>query len=1109
MNFCVRKRGDNSHLIQKILLVMKLVMIMLTIAIVQVSAKGFAQKISLNEKNIPLEKVIDLIRAQSGYDFVYNDQDVKNTSLVTVHLNNVDLKKSLEICFKGRDLDFEIKEGTIVIKKKVKNIEDKLFNLFSAFASVKGTVIGPDGNPLPGVIIRNKDKVTLGSSNSNGEFSLDVPEGTVLSFSYIGFKTQEIVVGKTNKTLVISLEQDISKLDQVSVEGYRKGSRRNGTGNLSVITSEDLEKQPVQNPLQALEGRIPGMIVNQTSGVPGARLNVQVRGRSNFDKNLSSDQPLFILDGVPMAAGNEKVNLSAGPFGSALTDGLSAFSGINMADIESINVLKDADATAIYGSRGANGVILITTKKGAPGRMSITAGVYSGVNTVTKLTPMLNTEEYLTMRNEALANDKLTKTNGNAYDLLLYDQHRYTNFPELLLGEKASTTDAQLTVSGGSKYSQYRIGGGYHKEGTVWPGDKTSDRASLSFNMNSMSNNEKFTANLSGMYSVGNSNLTAVDLASAVILPPNYRLYDNNGNLSWNEGNFNDGRTNPLAQLNQLYVSQLSNLNGNLVLNYKIIKDLVLRSSMGYSATYNNDRRITPITAWNPLSTNTGTMTLGNNSFKNWIIEPQAEYTHNISKGKLNVLAGATYNKRKTNSEATSATGATSVDLAGSIKAYTTYTPTNTITQYNYQAFFGRINYNWEDKYIINFTGRRDGSSRFGPNYRFSNFGALGVAWVFTNEKALKSNTTLSYGKLRGSFGTTGNDQIGEYTYLDSWAGGSTYNDSTTLATTKLYNPDLHWERNNKMELALELGFFKDRILFSASAYRNLSSDPLVSYVLPRTTGFGSIVRNLDGVEVENKGLEITLSTQNMVKTNFRWSTDINLTIPKNKLKKYPNLANSSYANSYIVGESLNSIIVGQYLGVDPNTGLYTVKDVNGDGLVSSANDWALMGNTDPKYFGGVNNTFSYKGISLSFFLQFTKQLGRDWRNGAVLTPIGTANNVPTLALDRWQKVGDETNVQKFTTNTGSLTGTSGLYAGFFSNLYYVDASFLRLKNVYASYNVPIKLLNKAHISSLKVYVQAQNLFVITGYQGSDPETQNYTIMPPLRTVTAGLQLSL
>jgi len=721
---------------------------------------------------------------------------------------------------------------------------------------------------------------------------------------------------------------------------------------------------------------------------------------------------------------------------------------------------------------------------------------------------MLNTQQYLAMRNEAFTNDKLTKTNTNAYDVLLYDNTRYTDFEKLLIGNNARANDAQVALSGGSEYVQYRFNTGYHKETTVWPGDKSSDRVSFSFNVNTMSANKKFTANITGNYSISNSTLTAVDLASAVVLPPNYRLYDANGNISWNEGGFNDSRDNPLSQLNQQYLSTMANLNANIVLNYKLLKDLSLRSSFGYNSTQNNDQRLTPINAQNPSkATLVGLAGYGNNQYKNWIVEPQLQYVKNISKGKLDVLAGATFNQTNKSSQSINSSGYTSDDLLGSLTAATTITAANTASQYNYQAFFGRVNYNWEDTYIANFTGRRDGSSRFGPNYRFSNFGAIGLAWIFSSEPVLKQNKILSYGKLRASFGSTGNDQIGEYTYLDAYKAANTYTDSSTLMPSKLFNPNLHWERNDKLEFGLELGFLHDRILLTTSVYRNIISDPLVAYGLSKTTGFASIVQNLEGVKVQNLGLELTLTTRNIDKGNITWSTDFNFTLPKNKLLAYPNLATSTYATTYAIGEPLNRIYAAQYTGVDPTTGLYTVKDVNGDGLANSA-DYATLGTKDPKYYGGINNTFTYKRLSVSFFFQFTNQIAKDWRVGSLLNPPGTVYNVPTIALDRWQNPGDVTNIQKFTTTAGSITGTSGYYAAYFSNAFYVDASYLRLKNAYISYSIPTKVLSAIHISSFKLYVQGQNLFVITPYKGADPETQSFTIMPPLRTVTAGLQLT-
>jgi len=1093
---------------KKIWLIMRLTTVILIATLMQVSAATFAQRITINEQMASLEGILKDIRTQSGYDFVFNRNFFVGTKPVNITVKNASLEEALDLALSGQPLTYSIQGKAVVIKLKRPSFLENVAAVFSN-VNVRGRIIDEGGAPLPGALIKIKGKVIATASNT-GEFSVDVAEGTILEISYVGYKTQEASVKKNMAVVTIILTPDISKLDEVTVEGYRKGSQRYNTGNISKISSEELMKQPVSNPLQALEGRIPGMVVNQVSGVPGARLNVQVRGRAKFDRFLTNDQPLFILDGVPLAAGNDKVNLVGGPFGSGIPDGLSAISGINAADIESIDVLKDADATAIYGSRGANGVILITTKKGKAGKMTLSANVFSGVSVVSRIPKMLNTEEYLGMRREALANDNITPTNSNAPDLRIWDQNRYTNFGELLVGNNAKTSDAQVTLSGGNKAAQYRIGAGYHKEGTVWPGDMSSDRISTSFNVHSMSENEKFNVDLSGVYTANKSNLIALDLANAISLPPNFMVYDQNGKLGWNEGGVSViGKDNPLATLNNLYLSNMSNLNASLSLDYKVLKNLTVRSSFGYNATQNDEKRLTPISAQKPTTSTTGSASFGANQLKNWIIEPQAQYVTNISKGKLDVLLGGTYNKRNTSSILASGRGYATDEFIGTLAGATQsmITASNGATVYKYQAIFGRINYNWENTYILNFTGRRDGSSRFGPEYRFSNFGAIGAAWLFSNEKFLRDNKVLSYGKLRASYGVTGNDQIGEYTYLDQWTPSNSYTDSATLYPKRLFSPDLHWERNTKTEIGLELGFFNDRILLNTSVYQNISSDPLINYPLPRITGFNTVVNNLNGVEVQNRGVEITLTTVNTKKSSFIWTTDFNITIPKNKLKKYPNLAASSYATEFAIDEPLNRIFTAQYLGVDPTTGLYTVKDVNSDGRINTL-DYSTIGSIDPKYYGGINNNFTYKRFSASFFLQFTKQLGRDWRTNNSTNPPGTMFNVPALVLDRWQVVGQETDVQKFTTVV-PFTGTNGFYLHSLSSGAYTDASFIRLKNVYLAYNVPTNWLTAVHIKSCKFYVQGQNLFLITGYKAGDPEMQNYKVMAPLRTITGGLQLSL
>ncbi len=1106
----IRLRNRERPLLKKLLLVMKLTMFLFIIALVQVSAKGFSQ-ITLHEKNSSLETVMQQIKKQSGYTVFYDESVI--SGLISIDVNNVSVTDALDKCFLDLPITYKIVGNNILLKEKPQTFFDKLKEVFTDRV-VHGLVADEEGHPLAGISIKEKGTDNGVITDNKGLFSIKVTDHSVLVFSGIGLQTKEISAQDFKDQAAIIMKLATINLSEVVVgKGYYNETQELSTGNSTRITSNDLETQPVENPLQALEGRVPGMVVSQTTGVPGATLNLEIRGRANFDKNLSTDQPLIILDGVPLAAGNNKVNLLAAPFGSTTNAGLSAIAGINPMDIASIDVLKDADATAIYGSRGANGVIVITTKKGKVGKTKLDVNVASGTNVVSELPQLLNTQQYLQMRNEAFANDNIAKTTTNAYDLLLWDTTRYTNLPKLLEGNTANTYDANLTFSGGTKNTQYRLGGSFHQEGTVWPGSESSERGSLNFNLHNVSDNQKFTMDFSALYSVFKSDLTQIDLGTDISLPPNFEVYNSTGGLAWNEGNLNVARNNPLAALNQTYVSNMANLNANLVLNYKILKDLSLRSSFGYNSTVNNEKDITPISALNPLLSTLAASTssrYATNQLNDWIIEPQMEYAKTISKGKLDVLIGGTINQRNNTGLIASASGYSSDDLIDNLQSgsTTTITASNSDINYKYEALFGRLNYDWGDKYVINFTGRRDGSSRFGPDARFANFGAVGAAWVFSNESWLKNNNILSFGKLRASYGVTGNDQIGDYTYLDAWVSNYNYAGATTLTASKLYNPNLHWERDSKAEIAIELGFLKDRILFSTSAYSNITSDPLVSYPLPSITGFSSIIENEDGVRVQNRGLEMTLTTRNIENGVFKWSTDFNITVPQNRLLAFPNLANSSYASEYAIGQSLNRVYASEYIGVNPTTGLYTVKDANGDGVVNSK-DYTSVINLDPKFYGGLNNTFSYHRFTFSFFLQYDKQMGLDWRIANLYNPPGTIYNEPVQVLAAWTTPGQVTNVQKFTTQLGSITGTSGFFPAAFSNAFYSDASYIRLKNAFFSYDLPGKWLNSINVSSCKIFLQGQNLFVITPYKVGDPEIQTYTREAPLRTITAGLQLTL
>lgn len=531
---------------------------------------------------------------------------------------------------------------------------------------------------------------------------------------------------------------------------------------------------------------------------------------------------------------------------------------------------------------------------------------------------------------------------------------------------------------------------------------------------------------------------------------------------------------------------------------------------MGYNSATTSEQSLNPSNSINP---NTGILpysNFGNTTQKSWIIEPQVEYLKNFSGGRLNLLIGSTFQDNSYDNLLVQAQNYNSDLLLGSIAAAGSLTSSNSNNQYRYTAFYGRLNYSWQDKYLVNFTGRRDGSSRFGPGKQFANFGAIGLAWVFSNETFIKDRFPfLSFGKLRGSYGTTGNDQIGNYKYLNTWSNTTAgYQGIPGLQPTSLYNADFAWETNRKAEIALDLGLISDRILLSAIYFNNRSGNQLISYKLPIQTGFATILRNLDAI-IENSGFELTASSKNIEIKNFKWSTSINLTFPQNKLIAFPGLETSTYANTYILGQPLSTKRTLQFLGVDSQTGIYQYTDINKDNIYDNT-DKIMLKNTLPKFYGGIQNTFKVKDFQLDIFLEFKKQQGYNYLyTQANFIPGYFYINQPTIVLQRWQKPGDVTNIQKFT-----ATGAVPVFTAGYSNLInsdgiYSDASYIRLKNVSISYNLPVSWCRKIHIDGFRLYLQGQNLLTITNYIGADPENQSLFVLPPLRTITTGIQLTL
>ncbi len=1098
-------------LTQQIRRVMKLTAILLTVACLQVAAKGHAQKVTLNLKDAPIQKVFREISRQTGLSIVCSESLFEGFKPITIYAKDEDVRSVMEQCLRGQSLEFKL-DGNAIVIKRIQSADNSITAEPPPAIDVHGKVVNENGGPVAGASVQVKGDKTKGTStDANGEFTLKaVDENATLIISGVAIETFEVRVKGRAELGTLPAKIKITTGEEVIInKGYYTTTQRLNTGNVSVVKGEDIQKQPVSDPLMALEGRVPGLYISQTSGVPGAAMNlISLRGKNSI---ANGNNPLFIVDGVPFTS-TSLSNLSA--IGPAQ---MSPFNTIDPSDIESITVLKDADATAIYGSRGANGVILITTKKGKAGKTKVDFNVFSGAGKIDHTIPLLNTQQYLEMRHEAFAND--SKTPGTTdYDINgSWDTTRYTDWEKVMIGGTAHYSKAEGNISGGNENTQFVFGGGYSKQTTVYPGDYNDQIGSAHFNLTHTSTNRRFHAIFSASYTNDNNTLPTGDFTPITYLPPDApALYDANGNLNWQQ-NSSGVYTfpNPLAQTNASLTNVTDNLTGNANLSYEILPGLQLSANGGYNKIEMNQNYITPLTAYSPAlanNTNLRSHRYANNTLKTWLIEPQLNYKRKLGKGQLEVLMGTTFQENEQTKFIETASNFSSDALIYNLQAATTISIGNyNSTDYRYSALYGRLGYNWEEKYLLNITARRDGSSRFGPGKQFGNFGAVGAGWVFSKEKLVEDNLSfLSFGKLRASYGTTGNDQITDYQYLSTYSAYSNpYQGQNGLYPTRITNPYYGWEEVKKLEFGLDLGFLKDRIMLNASYYRNRTDNQLVGYSLPTITGFSSITANLPAL-IQNTGLELELNTINIKGKNFSWTSSANISFPSNKLLAYPNLAASSYANTYTIGHSLFSKKGYHYTGVDPQTGLYTFEDVNHDGNISSPQDYITMPPRTQKFFGGFLNTITYKSFQLDVFIQFVDQTGYSPYSLFGLPGFfisGSMGNQPVWVLSRWQQPGNVTDIQRFSqNNTDVIYSYSDLTNSDFN---VANASFVRLKNLSLSYNLPAKWQRQTHLQNARIYLQCQNLFTITGYKGLDPENNSGLLLPPLRMITAGVKFSL
>ncbi|HXJ98269.1 MAG TPA: SusC/RagA family TonB-linked outer membrane protein [Gelidibacter sp.] len=981
-----------------------------------------------------------------------------------------------------------------------------LINYGNAFAqntiTLKGIVKDSEA-PLSGVTVREKDTNNGTMTDENGKYSLQIRPGSIVVFSFIGYKTQTHIINET--TLSITLQPDQAVLDEVVINaGYYNVKDRERTGSIVRVTAKDIEFQPVINPLQAIQGRMAGVSITQNTGVPGGGFDIKIRGRNSLSANYTGrNNPLYIVNGIPL---NEMpASESSGYSISLFNSSISVLNAINPNDIESIEILKDADATAIYGSRGANGVVLITTKKGKTGETNFTISSSTAFSKVGRFMKMMNTEQFNQMRNEAFANDGITAYPINAYDMTgAWDKNRYTNWQKELIGETAIDNTISLGVSGGNEFTRFNVNTSHNESTTVFPTDKGYKRNSALISFSHQSEDNRLQLGVSTAYSTQNNNLPSADLTKKSLeLPPNApALYNEDGTLNWQDGTFQ----NPLAQLNKTYENNTKALVLNLDLSYNLFSNTYLKLNGGIATNNFTEKVLTPHTIYNPSLGYTSERSQSQKSnFEtlSYIIEPQIHWRKKWNKHSFDVLTGATFQTIDNQKLIIAGVGFSSNALISNISAANNKVVSQVgNSQYKYAALFARLNYIFNDRYILNLTGRRDGSSRFGPDNRFGNFGAVGTAWLLTEESFLKNTSWLSFGKLRASYGTTGSDNVGDYAYLDTYTiNNQMYDGETGLYPSRLYNPNYSWEKTTKLEVALELGLFNNRINTDISYYKNRSSNQLIGLTLPSTTGFESITDNFPAT-VENTGWEFTLNTMNFRNNSWQWVTNFNISFPKNKLIAFPDIENSTYRNTYIIGKSINLVKLYHYEGIDLETGMYKITDYNRDGNLSR-DDKQIAKEIGIQYHGGLQNTITYKSFSLDFLFQFVKQTNYNFH--ANYRYIGELSfNLPVEMWDRWTI--DNTKADYTFASSGGNFDLQMLYNYMTQTDRVIsDASFIRLKNVALSYKLQI---SKAKIDSLVLYVQGQNLWTITNYFGMDPESVFPGNLPPLRTYAFGVQLT-
>jgi TonB-linked SusC/RagA family outer membrane protein len=1085
--FCYLRALRVRRFNTKTLLVMRLTLFLLTAAFLNVSATGLSQSITFSGRDVPLETIFSAIEKQTDHYVVYKHALLKNAKPVSVDAKNMQLTQLLNLVLKDQSLDYVIDNKTILIvhKKGIVHLQGAIATEHSpdpppVFVKIAGTVVTHEtGEPLSGASVTVKGKSFSAVSDANGKFTLEASVGDILLISYVGYITQEFIV-KSEKDLTIRLRSQNNNLSEVVVVAYGTQNKRTLTGSQASVAGSELTKTALPSLTEMLQGKVPGL-QSVSSGQPGANSEIRIRGISSI---TAGSEPLFVIDGIPVNSGDL----------SRATTSSNALAGLNPNDIESVTVLKDAASSSIYGSRAANGVIMITTRKGkkGPTRVQLNSEIgYTDMNLPDIARP-LNKDEYLALTAEGLTNAGYSpaaiQTQLNAYG----QNNPETNWLDEVT-RKGSHQQVNVSASGGNDKTIFNVSGGYfNQQATTINSNFRRYSGSMSVQHTPI-NKLMFRVGLNASYTKqntpSNSSYYANPVYGAFLLRPTQNPHNPDGSINLSLTDFpNGGVYNQIAEA-YLNIRDYKNIKslGFGRIEYKPVTNLTLSSQYGIDFNLIEEYRFMDPRFGDGFAVN-GRGTANSTRYFNWTWTNLAQYHLNIDKNNdlySDIRVG--YEAQKSTAYLMTAGGTNfpgSPDLTSLINAASPTSATSSGSDYSFNAVFSDILLDFKRKYTLTGSFRRDASSRFGVNKRNGNFYSVGASWNISAENFWPAGNTFSYLKLRSSYGVNGNANIGNYAWRATYGFGNNYNQTPGSAPAEVGNDNLTWELNKPFNVGLDAAFFGNNLHFTVEYYHRKTSQLLLNVPLSQVSGFGTMIDNVGAMV--NKGWEFVVSGSPLKSNNWNWDLSFNIAFNKNRITELyegRDIVSGQYVRKE--GYDFQTFYMREWAGVNPANGdpLWYVNTTKADGTLdkTTTNNYnsaqrILTGKSaSPSAIGGLGSVLSYKGFTLDaqFSFTFGNYLRDGWVNYYFTDGFNPNYNRQARQLDRWQKPGDITDVPKYV-----FGGNKGSYQQSTRFLYKGD--FIRLRSLTLSYDLPKTVFGKSNPLSGNIYLRGTNLFRFT-----------------------------